>query len=349
MKVLIIESDSSFASTLVHALEARGLDVTAVDDGDKGYELAKAQPPGAIVLSVELGDRRTGGFSVCNKLRRDEALKGLPLVLMSSQASEETLTQHSKLKTRADHYLQKPFTPEELLGVLGLAEEEEAVEVAAAIDLGGIEDLDLTGLVGRDFFGTSALLGDDDADAAPEAASEEWEELVVDPEEAPIALPDDQGSPGNSAPGDEARAALEAELAGWREKETQWAAARAQLEAELEGARNELRSAEGQKASLEGQLAEARQGLARAEEQKASLEDELAAARRELEEALRSAAGGEEAGVKLEKLEQEVARNQERLLRAYRKLKLDAQVHQQIRSQLLATTELLDSLEAKAD
>lgn len=343
MKVLIIESDSSFASTLVHALEARGLDVTTADDGDKGFELAKAQPPGAIVLSVELGDRRTGGFSLCNKLRRDEVLKGLPLVLMSSYASEETLTQHSKLKTRADHYLQKPFSPEELLGVLGLAEEEDEVEKAAAIDLGGIEDLDLTGLVGRDFFGTSALLGDDDA--APETASEEWEELVVDPEEAPIALPDDQGS---RAAGDEARAALETELAGWREKESQWSAARARLEAELEEARNELRSAEGQRASLESQLAEARQGLGRAEEQKASLEDELAAARRQLEEARQSAAGGEEAGVKLEKLEQEMARNQERLVRAYRKLKLDAQVHQQIRSQLLATTELLDSLESKS-
>lgn len=347
MKVLIIESDSSFASTLVHALEARGLDVTTADDGDEGFELAKAQPPAAIVLSVELGERRTGGFSLCNKLRRDEALKGLPLVLMSSLASEETLTQHSKLKTRADHYLQKPFTPEELLGVLGLVEEEEEKETAT-IDLGGIEDLDLTGLVGRDFFGSEGLLGG--SGPAQEAEAEEWEELVVVPEEeeAPIALPDDQGeSPAAADAG--ARAALEAELAGWRAKEAQWAEERARLQAELEGARKGLRGAEGQKATLESQLAEARQALVGSNEQRAALEEKVAEVERQVAEARQSAAGSEEAGAKLDKVEQELARSQERLLRAYRKLKLDAQVHQQLRTQLLATTELLDSLDTKTD
>lgn len=115
MRVLIIESDLAFAATLRQALEARGVEVDTTADGKRGVELAQSKAPNAVVLAVELGDRLTGGFTWCNKFKRDDALKAIPLLLTSSLATEQTFEQHRKLKTRADDYMLKPFGPRDLL------------------------------------------------------------------------------------------------------------------------------------------------------------------------------------------------------------------------------------------
>jgi DNA-binding response OmpR family regulator len=116
--ILLIENDAAFASTLARALEARGLAVRVTGDGKEGLDLARDARPDAVVLCVELP--RMSGYSVCQKLRKDDALKGIPLVLTSAEATEETFEAHRKLKARADDYLVKPFTPAALLEKLSL-------------------------------------------------------------------------------------------------------------------------------------------------------------------------------------------------------------------------------------
>src|ERR1051325_8501693 len=55
------------------------------------------------------------GFSVCNKLKRDPALKDVPLIIMSSESTEETFEQHRRLRTRAEDYVHKPIAFEDLI------------------------------------------------------------------------------------------------------------------------------------------------------------------------------------------------------------------------------------------
>jgi CheY-like chemotaxis protein len=55
------------------------------------------------------------GFSVCNKLKKDPLLKDVPLIIMSSESSDETFEQHRKLRTRAEDYIHKPVAFGELL------------------------------------------------------------------------------------------------------------------------------------------------------------------------------------------------------------------------------------------
>jgi chromosome segregation ATPase len=55
------------------------------------------------------------GFSVCNKLKKDANLKDVPLIIMSSESSDETFEQHKKLRTRAEDYVHKPIAFGELL------------------------------------------------------------------------------------------------------------------------------------------------------------------------------------------------------------------------------------------
>jgi CheY-like chemotaxis protein len=160
-KILLIENDSSFAASIARPLEAAGFDVRVTGDGKEGLELARDWSPEAIVLCVELPGM--SGYLVCQKLKKDGALKALPLVLTSSEATEETFEKHKTLKARADEYLLKPYDPDALIEKLGaliglpegasaeLAVEDEVVnldegEVGLDTSSEGSPDQDLPGL-----------------------------------------------------------------------------------------------------------------------------------------------------------------------------------------------------------
>lgn len=125
-RVLVFESDSEFSQTLISGLSAYGCELKVVADGEEGIALAASDAPDLILLTIELP--RMNGFSVCNKLKRNKDLKSVPLVLLSSEATEETFEQHKRLRTRADAYIHKPVTVDELVnrldGVISLQKAE---------------------------------------------------------------------------------------------------------------------------------------------------------------------------------------------------------------------------------
>src|ERR1700734_2630484 len=112
-KVLVFESDAAFAGELRSELGKLGCSSQIVEDGNTGLQQAAAERPDLILLSIELP--RMNGFSVCNKLKKDPALKDVPLIIMSSESSDETFDQHKKLRTRAEDYIHKPIAFGELL------------------------------------------------------------------------------------------------------------------------------------------------------------------------------------------------------------------------------------------
>jgi CheY-like chemotaxis protein len=112
-KVLVFESDPAFAGELRSEFTRLGCSTTVVDDGNMGLQRAATDRPDLILLSIELP--RMNGFSVCNKLKKDPGLREIPLIIMSSESSEETFEQHKKLRTRAEDYVHKPIAFGELL------------------------------------------------------------------------------------------------------------------------------------------------------------------------------------------------------------------------------------------
>src|SRR5208337_1453462 len=132
-KVLVFESDPAFAGELRNELGKLGCTTTVVDDGNVGLQQAGAEKPDLVLLSIELP--RMNGFSVCNKLKKDVNLKDVPLIIMSSESSDETFDQHKKLRTRAEAYVHKPIKFHDLLQQIQSFVAIEAEEMAATGDI----------------------------------------------------------------------------------------------------------------------------------------------------------------------------------------------------------------------
>jgi CheY-like chemotaxis protein len=231
-KILLIENDPAFANEVSDALEATGFEVRATGDGKEGLDLARDWSPDAVVLCVELPGM--SGYLVCQKLKKDDALKSIPLVLTSAEATEETFEKHKTLKARADDYLLKPYAPAALADVLGALvglpegaeaepSEEEVVSLEEEMGLEasaeGTPDAEIPGLdlqslpdepaadgapssidddlrlLDDAFEGLSAPPGADDAGAALDELTGEDRVPVEDVDAAAASLPDeDEGA-----------------------------------------------------------------------------------------------------------------------------------------------------------
>src|SRR5712671_7471609 len=137
MRILVIDSDESFANVLAAAISKGGLEPLTATNSEHGMTLAKQENPDLIVVCVEA--QPTNGYMLCTRLKKDEKLKSIPVILTSSQATPDSFEKHKKLKTRAEEYLIKPFAPQamlekasQLLGVklgAGSGGDEEIVSV----------------------------------------------------------------------------------------------------------------------------------------------------------------------------------------------------------------------------
>ena len=199
--ILLIDAEQPFADNLAGSLKGRGFQVKLLDDGKDGLDFAKDSRPDLIVLCVELP--KMSGYSICNKLKKDNDLKNIPLIITSKEATPETFAQHKKLKTRAEDYLIKPFSDGELIDKIGslialpsggAAAPAPAVSESYALESLGAE-LDLGPSAGG---GESAVRLDDDLasfDVGDASAS-----LGLSPDDdALLASLDDLGK--SSAPG----------------------------------------------------------------------------------------------------------------------------------------------------
>jgi len=339
MRVLIIESDPVSARTASEALQARGVDAQVVGDGVEGVEAARTQPPDAIVLSVELGDKPHAGFSFCNRIKKDDALKEIPLLLVSAQASDETLDQHKKLRTRADGYLRKPFDADALLRSLeaiapGLVEEGDPQPDGSgkterfgwsgfAAPAATVEDEPLFGedacAHDEDLDVEALLLGDakDDAWAGPVAAAPS--PAVVVPTPPPAPKPEPNG---------EALAELRRELEAVR-------AERDAARKERDSAQKERDAAQQERDRLAALLEEAQRALQKAEAER----DEL---RRKTE-----AVGALEA--KLQELQEGLRARESEVRQLRDRLEQVAQVRQRTQKALQVASQLLESIEFAED
>src|SRR5207253_2776257 len=74
---------------------------------------AKTDNPDLIGVCVEA--QPTNGYMLYTRLKKDDQLKDIPVILTSANATPDSFEKHKKLKTRAEEYLIKPFAPQAML------------------------------------------------------------------------------------------------------------------------------------------------------------------------------------------------------------------------------------------
>jgi DNA-binding response OmpR family regulator/chromosome segregation ATPase len=157
-KVLVFESDPAFGGELRDELGKIGCSVMVVDDGNVGLQQAASDKPNLILLAIELP--RMNGFSVCNKLKKDPNLKDVPLIIMSTESSDETFEQHKKLRTRAEDYVHKP---------IGFPDLFERIRALVVIDSADAQSESDTILIDDDIEVAGDFVMDDEEQAAAAA------------------------------------------------------------------------------------------------------------------------------------------------------------------------------------
>ncbi len=135
-KILFIDSDETFVQGLSQAATARGHGPLVSTNSEQGITLAKQETPDLIVVCVEA--QPTNGYMLCTRLKKDDRLKGIPVILTSANATPDSFEKHKKLKTRAEEYLIKPFNAgalfEKVNKLLGLPAEPLHTEEIVSLD-----------------------------------------------------------------------------------------------------------------------------------------------------------------------------------------------------------------------
>jgi len=110
-RILAIEDDEDILELLQHHLAKEGYVVETADDGEKGLQRAKDQPPHLLLLDLMLPG--IDGLQVLRSLRADARTAFLPVVVLTAKGEEADIV--TGLELGADDYVTKPFSPKVLL------------------------------------------------------------------------------------------------------------------------------------------------------------------------------------------------------------------------------------------
>jgi signal transduction histidine kinase/class 3 adenylate cyclase/ActR/RegA family two-component response regulator len=126
-KILVVEDNADMRSYVSKILQRVGYEVWTARHGAEGFQVAQAQQPHLIVTDLMMP--LISGLELIQMLRQDEALRGIPIVLLTAKADGDTRIEGAE--KGADGYLSKPFNDRELLAevrnLLALKESERRI------------------------------------------------------------------------------------------------------------------------------------------------------------------------------------------------------------------------------
>jgi two-component system, OmpR family, phosphate regulon response regulator PhoB len=109
--ILVVEDDLALCELLTWNLGAEGYDVRSTGDGEEALLMVREQTPDATILDWMV--EQVPGIEVCRQLRKDKATARVPILMLTARGEEEDRIRG--LKTGADDYVTKPFSPRELM------------------------------------------------------------------------------------------------------------------------------------------------------------------------------------------------------------------------------------------
>lgn len=109
-KVLIIDDEEHIVDLIKYNLEANGFQTIVAFNGVDGLKLSKSEKPDLILLDLMLPV--IDGLEVLKRIRGDEKLKNIPVIMLTAKSEE--IDKILGLELGADDYITKPFSVREL-------------------------------------------------------------------------------------------------------------------------------------------------------------------------------------------------------------------------------------------
>ncbi|MBI3552602.1 MAG: response regulator [Elusimicrobia bacterium] len=110
--VLSIDDDPQLQDLFRLAFRERGHELESAFTGEDGYQKALALKPGLILLDVMLPT--INGLEVLKLLKANEAVRGIPVIVVSGISGEPPFTEDAMKALGATAFLKKPVLLEEL-------------------------------------------------------------------------------------------------------------------------------------------------------------------------------------------------------------------------------------------
>ncbi|MCS0580748.1 EAL domain-containing protein [Massilia pinisoli] len=139
IEILVVEDSATQARQLARLLETAGYRVRVAADGRAGLEAVRQTPPTLVVTDIAMP--RMDGFEMCKAIKQDEALRDIPVILLTSLSSLYDVIKG--LDCGADNFIRKPFEADYLLGRIRFIlanralRSNERVQLGMKINLGG--------------------------------------------------------------------------------------------------------------------------------------------------------------------------------------------------------------------
>ena len=119
-RILIVDDDVRTADYIAELLQAEGYRTDWAFDGEEALKKLRSVPAEAAgverafdLMILDLKLTGIDGYEVCRRVKSDEALRHISVIMVTGLRS--TTNKTKGLELGADDYVTKPFTPEELL------------------------------------------------------------------------------------------------------------------------------------------------------------------------------------------------------------------------------------------
>lgn len=112
IKVLIAEDEEVLRRMYLTKFRAEGFEVYDADNGEKAFKLAQEKIPDIILLDIIMP--LSNGFSTLKKIKGEEKLKNIPVVMLTNLAQNSDREEGEKLGA-VDYLVKADLTPSEVV------------------------------------------------------------------------------------------------------------------------------------------------------------------------------------------------------------------------------------------
>jgi len=112
-RVLIADDEESIRLLVRMSLELEGIGVVEAEDGHRAVELARADPPDAVILDILMPS--LDGWGVAEALRAHEATVDVPIIFLTALAD---MKNQRRAEAAGAWFIAKPFNPFELAAIV---------------------------------------------------------------------------------------------------------------------------------------------------------------------------------------------------------------------------------------